>query len=171
MLIQCLIPRRTGTPVTLSDGTKIAFQPNKLGDHVCEVKEKEHIKQLLWHKGVYRPYNAEESQLEKEAAESARLKKEREPKNKDAGTKAPNPEANTVDDGVKGTGNENPGANIPVTDDKAMTEEGLNAMDMPALADLFEKTVGRKPHPASSKEKIVKALMANQKKRVEPGSE
>jgi len=181
MLIQCLVPRRTGTPIKLSDGTSVPFKPNDQGDHVCDVKDKEHIKQLLAHKGCYRPYNSEESQLEKEAAEAARLNKEKEAKNKGTGTKtAPNPDANAGGAGGegKGEGNENsgaggPGAGNAGSDDvnKSMTEEALNAMDIPALADLFEKSVGRKPHPATSKEKIVKALLANQKKRVETGSE
>jgi hypothetical protein len=177
MLIQCLVPRRTGTPIKLSDGTSVPFKPNDQGDHVCEVKDKEHIKQLLAHKGYYRPYNSEKSALEKEAAEAARKKKEKEAKNKGADTNtAPNPDANAG--GASGEGNENagadgPGAGSPGPDDvnKSITEDALNAMDMPALADLFEKSVGRKPHPATSKEKIVKALLANQKKRVEPGSE
>ena len=173
MLIQCLVPRRTGTPIKLSDGTSVPFKPNDQGDHVCEVKDKEHIKQLLAHKGCYRPYNSEESALEKEAAEAARKKKEKEAKNKGTDTNtAPNPDAKSGSVPV-GDGNENPGAGSPGPDDvnKSITEEALNAMDMPSLADLFEKSVGRKPHPATSKEKIVKALMANQKKALEKGNE
>jgi hypothetical protein len=163
MLIQCLIPRRTGTPVTLSDGTKISFQPNKQGDHVCEVKEKEHIKQLLGHKGVYRPYNAEESQLEKEAEEAERLRKEQEA----AANKDKKPLVDGEKTGEKTCQDDDPGPG----DDKAWTEESLNAMDDNALRDLFEKVVGTKPHHKIAKEKIVKALLANQEHKTEPGNE
>lgn len=160
MLIQNLIPRRTNTPVTLIDGTKIVFEPNKHGDHVCEVKEKEHIKQLLGHKGVYRPYNAEESQLEKEAKEAERLRKAQEAEaNNDK--KPPDAGKKTGQDDDAGGG----------SDDKAWTEESLNAMDEAALRDLFEKAVGNKPHHKVSKEKIVQALLSHQKRNPGPGNE
>jgi hypothetical protein len=158
MLIQNLIPRRTNTPVTLSDGAKIVFEPNNLGDHVCEVKEKEHIKQLLGHKGVYRPYNAEESQLEKEAKEAERLMKAQE-----AEVNKGNAPPVAGDKGKVGDAG-NP-------DDKAWTEESLNAMDDTALRDLFEKVVGTKPHHKIAKDKIVQALLANQKHKTGPGNE
>lgn len=166
MLIQCLIPRRTGTPVTLGDGTKITFKPNEQDDHVADVKDKAHIKQLLGHKGVYRPYNAEESKLEKEEAEAERLRKAQEAdSNKDKKPAVPEPGK------VEGEGGENTDPGVGNPDPKAMTAESLNAMDETALRDLFEKVVGKKPHHKVTKDKIVLALLAHQENKPEPGNE
>lgn len=168
MLIQCLIPRRTGTPVTLGDGTKIVFKPNEQDDHVADVKDKAHIKQLLGHKGVYRPYNAEESALEKEEAEAERLRKAQEA-DSNMEKKPPAPEPVKVEgEGGGNEGDENTGAGNP---DTAMTAESLNAMDETALRDLFEKVVGKKPHHKVAKDKIVLALLAHQENKQEPGNE
>jgi len=154
MLIQCLIPRRTGTPVTLGDGTKIAFQPNEQGDHVADVKEKDHIKQLLRHKGCYRPYNAEESRLEKEeAARKPQTTPGAENQNKD------NPPPPITGPEKTGPGNEGTGGE----GDKPLTEEQLNAMERDALADHFEKLTGKKPHHNAGKEKLVAAILAHHK--------
>lgn len=156
MFIQCLIPRRTGTPVTLSDGAKISFQPNEHGDHVCDVKDKDHIKQLLRHKGCYRPYNSEESRLEKEEAErQKRLQEEQQAQ----GASNPNPGEG---DKTGGDGKENPDAG-EVEGDKPLTEDQLNAMDRDALADHFEKLAGKKPHHNAGKDKLIEAILSHKK--------
>lgn len=151
MLIQCLIPRRDGSPVVMGDGAKVNFAPNDHGDHVCEVKDAAHIKQLLSHKGVYRPYNAEESQLEKEEAarQQAEAKKQAEQK--------PNPPAPHGDDEGDDEDSDQDAAGT-------LTEEQLNAMERDALADHFEKLTGKKPHHNTGKDKLAAAILAHQKK-------
>jgi len=60
MLIKCTIPRRDNSPVIGPDGkTLYHFKPDASGNHVCEVKDKDHIKGFLAHTGVYVPAGKE----------------------------------------------------------------------------------------------------------------
>lgn len=173
MLIQNLVPRRNNAPVLVA-GASYVFEPNKQGDCVCEIENKAHIKILLAHKGIYRPYNPEQSKLEKEAAaeaEAKRLKEQAEggkakqatggdrTNNADDDAEAEDPEVEDVVDEPP-TGHPAP----------KLTQEALMGMEVPALAEMFEKAAGRKPHPNTSKEKLVAALLAHQDKPKEAGS-
>lgn len=46
MLIECTIKRANGTTVTM-DKDVYPFQPDALGRHVCDVKNKKHIARFL----------------------------------------------------------------------------------------------------------------------------
>ena len=172
MLIQNLVPRRNNAPVRVA-GAAYTFEPNKQGDCVCEIENKAHLKILLAHKGVYRPYSAEQSQLEKEAAaeaEAKRLAKQAQGGSQATGgdrTKAKDADdAEAEDPEVEDIVNEPPtGHPSP-----KLTQEALMAMEVPALAGLFKKVAGREPHPNTSKEKLVKALLAHQDKPKVEGS-
>ena len=149
MLIQCFFPRRTGTPITLGDGAKIPFQPNELGDHVAEVKDKKHIAQLLSQHGVYRQYDFEASKGAKELA-AAKAKESAKDSTEDIG--------NTHETGQEAQAT----TKQYLADEPSVVGpslETLNAMELPAVQEEFKKLFGRDPNPKTSKEKLIKVIM------------
>lgn len=134
MLIVSKIKRSPGTFITMQDGTRYAFMPNEIGDHVAEVENPAHIERLLSITEGYGIYSGEiiPGNVMNAALADSSSDDEAEDDDSDDDDTSPEPE------------------DMP-----------LEHMTLTDLQATFERELGRKPHHRAGTEKLIEDITAH----------
>lgn len=132
MLILSKIKRNPGTFITMQDGTRYAFMPNEIGDHVAEVENPTHIERFL---SITEGFGIYSGEVIPEGVVAEALDADDDEADDDG-------DDDLLDDDLS-----------PAPD--AMPLEHMTLADLQAI---YERELGRKPHHRAGSEKLIEDI-------------